>query len=173
MTAPPDQPQHPLGAAEPVVPVIFPKAARIIIRDRQRYDEFWVLEPKLCRNSDLHRVAELARQYLIGESEGHNCLRVKRRRHVDASVIPVGADESDILFCEIGFYMLEKDSQRAAAPFADPAPTLNTDMPGDLRGVRQLIEIVDRPRPLVADRAAKLQPVGGRIELRCLLFRID
>ena len=100
-------------------------------------------------------------------------MRVKRRRHVDASVIPVGADESDILFCEIGFYMLEKDSQRAAAPFADPAPTLDTDMPGDLRGVRQLIEIVDRPRPLVADRAAKLQPVGGGIELRCLLFRIE
>src|SRR5689334_6125597 len=54
--------QSPSGAAEPVIPVIFPEAARIIIRHRQGHDELWIFEAELCRNPDLHRVAEFARQ---------------------------------------------------------------------------------------------------------------
>src|SRR5947209_4835651 len=42
--------QSPSGAAEPIVPVIFPEAARIIIRHRQRHDEFRIFEAELCRN---------------------------------------------------------------------------------------------------------------------------
>ncbi len=151
MTAPPTGRNTPLGAAEPIVSVILPEAAQIINRDRQGNDEFRVLEAKLCRNSDLHRIAELARQYLIGKCEGHDGLRVKRRRHVDAGVIPVCADDADIVLGEVGLDMLEKDPQRAAAPFADPAPALDTNMPGDLPRPRQLLEIVDSPGPLVTD----------------------
>src|SRR4029077_20521100 len=55
-----------LGDADPIVPVIFPEAARIIIRDRQRNDKFRVLKTELRRYTDLHRIAEFARQHLVG-----------------------------------------------------------------------------------------------------------
>src|SRR5205807_124343 len=114
MPAPPDRPRRTSGAAEPVVTVIFPEAARIIIRDRQCNDEFRVLEAKLCRNPDLDRITELARQYLVGEGESHNRLWVQHRRHVDAGVITIGADETDILLGEIRADALKEDPQRAA-----------------------------------------------------------
>src|ERR1700731_4995902 len=60
------------GAAEPVVAVIFPEAARITVRDRQLHDKFRILEAELCRNPHLHRVTKLARQYLVDVGKGHD-----------------------------------------------------------------------------------------------------
>src|SRR5580704_6938609 len=61
-----------LGAAEPVVSVIFPEAARIIVRRRQRHDEPPILEADFFRNPHLYRVTILARQYLADVGKGHD-----------------------------------------------------------------------------------------------------
>src|SRR5262249_51166121 len=111
-------------------------------------------------------------QYLVREGKGHDRLRVQRGRHVDAGVIPVSAAEAYIFSGEVGLDPLEKDAQRAPAPFVDATPTLYTDMPCNLRGLSQLIELVDTPGSFLADQPAELQPIAGCVELRRLLLRI-
>src|SRR5260370_22121025 len=58
MLAPPPGRTGPSGAAEPIVAVILPEAARIIVGNAQRHDDFRVLEAQLCRNPYLQRLAD-------------------------------------------------------------------------------------------------------------------
>src|SRR5260370_9502486 len=173
MVAAPTGRTGPSGAAEAIVAGILPEAARIIVGNAQRYDEFRVLEAQLCRNPDLHRVAEFTGEYLVSESKGHDRLGVERRRHVDACVIAVGTDKTDMFGGEIGPDPLEKDAQRTTAPLADAAPPLDADMPGDLRGSRQLIKLVHGPRPLVPDLSVQLQLVAIHIEKDLLVLWLE
>jgi hypothetical protein len=144
---------RPAGAVKPIVPVILPKTARVIVCNAERDDEFGVLEAQFRWNPDLHRIAEFARQYLIGKGESHDRLRVQRRRHVDARVISVSADEPDIFRGEIGSDPLEKNPKRTAAPFADPAPALTISSTADTG--RSKPEPVAICRSQVATRVAK------------------
>ena len=84
-------------------------------------------------------------------------------------VVAVGALEADIARGGVGADALKERAQRRAAPFADHAPAFDADVAGDLAGLRQRIELIDRPRPLVIDPAGKLQAIVGRIEARRLL----
>jgi len=88
---------------------------------------------------------------------------MERRRHVYAGVIAVGADEADIFLREIRVDAFEKDPQQAPARFADPAPALDADMPGDLRRPRQLVKIVDGPGRLspIAPLSSSRKVVGS------------
>ena len=62
-----------------------------------------------------------------------------------------------------------KRAQRRAAPFADHAPALDADMARDLADLRQRVEFIDGPGPLVVDPAGQLQAIIGGIEARCLV----
>ena len=128
------------AAAEPVVALVFPVAARIDVGDEDRDDVFWIFIAELGGHAQLHRIAVFWRQHLAVVTEGQQRLRMQRGGHVDAGVVIVGAFETDIFRREIGADALEKSSERDAAPFADRAPSLNADMAGDLVGLRQLIQ---------------------------------
>ena len=55
-------------AAEPVVALVFPVAAGILVGDEDRGDVLRVLEAELGRHAQLHREAVLRRQDLVGEA---------------------------------------------------------------------------------------------------------
>ena len=104
------------------------------------------------------------RQGLIRQFERHQRLRMQRRGHVDALVIAIGTFETDVFRGRIGPDPLEQFAEGGAGPFADHVPALDTDMPGDLGGLRQSIKLLNRPRPLVLDLPSQGQAViaGGQ-----------
>ena len=97
---------------------------------------------------------------------------MQRRRHVDAGVVFVGAFEADIFGAHVGPYPLQKGAERSAAPLSDRAPTLDADMTGDLAGLRQSSQHVDRPWPLVFDQPRNLEPVVRPVDDRRLILGI-
>src|SRR5262245_32301715 len=83
--------------AEPVVALVLPVTAEILVSYVQGGHVFRVLEAELGGDADLHREPVLDRQDLAGEAERHLGLRMKRRRHVDGVGIALGAAEPDVL----------------------------------------------------------------------------
>src|SRR5207249_1620398 len=78
------------GAAEPVVALVLPIAARVLVGDEDRGDVLGVFEAQLGGHAQLHGEAVLRRQDLVGEAQGEQRLRVQGGRHVDAGRVIVG-----------------------------------------------------------------------------------
>lgn len=69
--------------------------------------------------------------------------------------------------------MRRRNSQGRSGPFADLAPTLDANEPGDLRLLRQRVQLLERPRVLVLDQAVDNQLVGILVDVgRRLLWII-
>src|SRR5438309_10302013 len=96
------------GAAEPVVALVLPIAARVFVGDEARGDVLGVFEAQLGGHAQLHGEAVLRRQDLVGEAQGEQRLRVQGGRHVDAGRVIVGALEADVLRRDIGAHALQK-----------------------------------------------------------------
>src|ERR1700704_4077693 len=152
------------GAAEPVVALVLPIAARVLVRDEDRGDVLGVLEAQLGRHAQLHGEAVLRRQDLVSEAQGEQRLRVQGGRHVDAGRVIVGALEADVLRRGIGAHALQEIGKAYSAPLADRAPPLDTDMPRNLRDLRQRVELGQPPGLGVADHAAELELVVGAVD---------
>src|SRR2546427_4587355 len=152
------------GAAEPVVALVLPIAARVLVGDEDRGDVLGVFEAQLGGHAQLHGEAVLRRQDLVGEAQGEQRLRVQGGRHVDAGRVIVGALEADVLCRDIGAHALEEIGEAHAAPLADRAPALDTDVPRDLRDLRQRVELGQPPGLGVADHAAELELVVGAVD---------
>src|SRR3989441_3860885 len=116
------------GAAEPVVALVLPIAARVLVGDEDRGDMLGVLEAQLGGHAQLHGEAVLRRQDLVGEAEGEQRLRVQGGRHVDAGRVIVGAPEADVLRRGIGAHALQEIGEAHSAPLADRAPALDADV---------------------------------------------
>src|SRR6267142_1696563 len=94
-------------------------------------------------------------------------------RHVDAGRVVVGAVETDVFRGGVGADALKERREAHAAPLADRAPALDTDVARDLRGLRQRVELGQRPGLLVADHAGELELVALAVDLRDLVFGIE
>src|SRR5712691_11517020 len=123
--------------AEPVVALILPIPAGILVGDEHLHDVLRVLEPELRRYAQLHREAVLGRQDLVGVAEGEQRLRMQRGGHIDARVVVVGALEADVLRRGVRADTREELAETHPAPLADRAPALDADVARDLRGLRQ------------------------------------
>ena len=99
-------------------------------------------------------------------------LRMQRGRHVDGVGIALGALEPDVFGAGVGADPLEEFRQPHALPRADGAPALDADVAGDLRHLRQRVELVERPRLLVVDQAADFELVGLAVDLRRLVLGV-
>src|SRR5947208_11931177 len=106
-------------AAEPVVALVLPIAARVLVGDEDRGDVLGVLEAQLGGHAQLHGEAVLRRQDLVGVAQGEKRLRVQGGRHVDAGRVIVGALEADVLRRGIGAHALQKIRKAHSAPLAD------------------------------------------------------
>ena len=93
---PPQQQPDASEPAEPVVALVLPVAAGVVVLHVHRGDVLRVLEAELGRHAALHREAVLARQDLVVELERQLRLRMQRRRHVDGVGIALGASEPDV-----------------------------------------------------------------------------
>src|SRR5207302_9767708 len=151
-------------AAEPVVAPVLPIAARVLVGDEARGDGLGVLEAQLGGHAQLHGEAVLRRQDRVGEAQGEQRLRVQGGRHVDAGRVIVGALEADVLRRGIGAHPPQEIGKAYSAPLADRAPPLDTDVPRDLRYLRQRVELGKPPGLRVADHAAELEPVVGAVD---------
>ncbi len=90
---------------------------------------------------------------------------MQRRRHVDAFVVVVGAFEADVLRTCVRADAPQKIGKRRAAPAADRAPPFHADMPRDLLGMRQRVQLGQGPDALTGDEAADLQLVVGSVDI--------
>src|SRR6516225_8463097 len=133
-------------SGEPTVSAIFPKPAREAVGHEYRRDPFRILEPELGRDAKLQRIAVARRQDLVGNLEGEKGLRVQRRRHVDATVVSVGALKADIFRRQVRADALQEGPERDTGPLADHAPAFDANVPRHLRLLWQLIELWQRPR---------------------------
>src|ERR1043166_8912298 len=77
------QPILRLQPAEPVVALVFPVAANVLVDHRKLDHVFRILKAELCRDADAQRETEAARQDLAVELHRQLSLRVERGRHVD------------------------------------------------------------------------------------------
>src|SRR5215216_7230238 len=125
-----------LKPAEPVVALILPVTAGVVIEDRERDDVLGVLEAEFRRHPHLHRKSVFLRQNLAVELEGHLRLRMQRSRHVDRGGIALGADEMHVIRPRVGADALEEVAQRRPGPAPDRAPALDADEARDLRLLR-------------------------------------
>src|SRR2546425_6644307 len=152
------------GAAEPVVALVLPIAARVLVGDEDRGDVLGVFEAHVGGHAQLHGEAVFRRQDLVGKAQGEQRLRVQGGRHVDAGRVIVGALEADVLRRGIGADALEEIGKAHSAPLADRAPALDADVPRDLRYLRQRVELGQPPGLRVADHAAELELVVGAVD---------
>src|SRR5260370_19596746 len=127
----------PSNASEPIIALVLPVAAGILVGDLNRLQVLGVLEAELGGDAKPQRRAPLRRQRLFLEIERQNGLRLQRARHVDAGRIAIEAFEIDVAGRKVGADAAQKRAQRHAAPLADLAPALDADMPGDLPLLQQ------------------------------------
>src|SRR5712664_3563600 len=162
-----------LTPAERIVALVFPVAAFVFVGDFHRDHVFRILEAELGRHADLHRIAVGPGQDFVAEFECHLGLRMQRGGHVERRVVAIGirALEPAIFRACLGTDQFEEIAQRRAGPASDRAPALDADMARDLLDLRQLVELLQRPRFLVVDEAAHLElpvlavDVGRVVEL--------
>src|SRR2546429_4382165 len=133
------------AAAEPVVALVLPVPARIFIADEHRHDVLRVLEAELGGDPEFHGKTIFRRKDLVCEPEGEERLRMECGLHVDAGVVVVGAGEADVFCGSVGADACEELRKAHAAPLADRTPALDADMARDLRGLRQAVELRQRP----------------------------
>src|SRR6185312_2703273 len=138
--------------------LVLPVAARIGVCDGHGADALGALEAELVCYPQPHRSTPLWSERLVQEIECQDGLWVQCARHIDACRIAVEAFEGDIAGLEIGTDPLKEGVQRHAAPLADLAPTLDTDMPRYLCLQRERAQPVDRPGRLVVDEARHFEP---------------
>src|SRR5205809_8115012 len=79
------------GAAEPVVALVLPRAARVLVGDEERGDVLGVLEAQLGGHAQLHGEAVSRRQDLVAVAQGEPPPRVQGVGHVDARRVSVVA----------------------------------------------------------------------------------
>ena len=84
-------------------------------------------------------------------------LRMQRRRHVDARDIIVVAAEGHIFGAGVGTDPRQKLRKADTGPFADRAPTLDADMPSDLREPRQGVKFIERPGLVVLGQSGDVE----------------
>src|ERR1700722_16045333 len=165
-------PTAPSNAGEPVIALVLPVAAGILVGDLNRLQVLGALEAELGGKAKPQRCAPLRRQRLFLEIERQNSLRLQRAGHVDAGRITIEAFEIDVAGRKVGADAPQKRSQRHAAPLANLAPALDADMPGDLPLLRQCHQLLQRPVPPVGDKAADIEcPViryGVHLPLRVI-----
>src|SRR5207247_9615164 len=70
-------------AAEPVVALVLPIAARVLVGDEDRGDVLGVLEAQLGGHAQLHGEAVFRRQDLVGKAQGEQRLRVQGGRQAE------------------------------------------------------------------------------------------
>src|SRR5215813_12517505 len=105
--------------AEPVVALILPVAAGVVVEHRQCDHVLGVLEAELGRDANAQRKSELGGQGLAVEFQGHLRLRMQGRRHVDGAGIALGAHEMHVLAGEVGTDAFQEGTQRHPGPLAD------------------------------------------------------
>ncbi len=86
------------------------------------------------------------------------------RRHVDAFGIVVGADEIDVFGRQVGADAAEKIAQVRTRPLSDIVPALDANMPDDDVLLRQLVNLLRRPRLFVGDAAEEFQLPGRAVD---------
>src|ERR1700738_3896905 len=150
-------PTAPSNASEPVIALVLPVAAGILVGDLDRLQVLGVLEPELGRDAKPQRCAPLRRQRLFLEIKRQYGLGLQRAGHVDAGRIAIEAFEIDVAGRKVGADVAQEHAQRHAAPLTDLAPALDADMPGDLPLLRQCHQLLQRPGPPVGDKAAETE----------------
>src|SRR6266702_6979913 len=88
--------EGPLKPAEPVVALVLPIAAGVIVLHPHGSDVFRIFKAELGWNADLDRKAVGGRQGLVIEFERQLGLRMQRGRHVDGIGVTLRALEPDI-----------------------------------------------------------------------------
>src|SRR5579863_7634104 len=87
---------RPLLPAEPVIALVLPIAAGVVVLHPHGGDIFGILEAELGGDANLDRETVGARQRLVIELERELPLRMQRRGHVDGVRIAFGALEPDV-----------------------------------------------------------------------------
>src|SRR5256885_11351007 len=98
---------------------------------------------------------------------------MERGPHVDAGVVIIRARETDVFCGGVGADAREEIRKAHAAPLADSAPTLDADMTRDLGGLRQAVELGQRPGFLLADQALELELVVLAVHERDLFLAVE
>src|ERR1700739_1256929 len=129
--------QHPvahfLKPPEPIVSVGLPVAAGVFVADFNLADVLGVLEAEFGWNAYLHGKSVLPRQYAVVEPERQYRLRVERRRHIDRRRVLIVAMERDVLGAKVCPDSAQEFGELHTTPLADGAPSLDADVPCDLR----------------------------------------
>src|SRR5580693_7601353 len=89
-------PAAPSDASEPVIALVLPVAAGILVGDLDRLKILGTLEAELGGDAKPQRRAPLRRQRLFLETERQNGLRLQRAGHVDAGRKAIEAFEIDV-----------------------------------------------------------------------------
>src|SRR6516225_8570457 len=156
----------------PIKTALAPIGLTEIVGNFDRFDPFGVLVAKLGRSTQPQRIAERIADGLAGIFGGEDSLRMQRGRHVDAFGVIVGADEVDIFRGQIGANPMQKVAQIRAGPLADIVPALDADVPYDDLLLRQRIELLRVPGPLVFDAAGQFQRPARAVDRLDVLDRI-
>src|ERR1039458_9207884 len=159
-------------AAKPVVTLILPVTAGVVVEDSEPDDVLGVFETELSRNAHAHGKAIFRRQDFSVVLEGQLRLRMQRRRHIDGAGIALGANEMHILCPRVGANPAEEFAERRSSPFSDRAPALDADEPGDLRLLGQRVEPIERPRLFVVDQTIDQQFVFILVDIGRLVFAV-
>src|SRR5262249_61499921 len=109
---------------EPVIALILPVAARIVVEHGQADYVLGVFEAELGRDTDAQGKAEARRQRLSVEGERHLRLWVQRRRHIDRARIAFRTHKVHVLGIAVGAAALKKGPPRNPAPSAYSTPPL-------------------------------------------------
>ena len=155
--------------AEPVEAAILPVAAAVGVGDLHGGDPLGVLEAELHGRAQAQWKTEGIGDRFPGVLGREQRLRMQRRGHVDAAVVVVGAAEGDVLGGEVGADALQEQAQVHAGPLADVVPALDADVADDDLLLGQVVDLPQRPRPLVADEARQLQLPGVAVDRRQVL----
>src|SRR5215469_8838367 len=123
---------EPSRTAEPVVALVLPIAARVLVRDFDGNDVLRILVAELGRHAQLHRKAVFGWQHVAVVREREQCLRVQRSWHVDAGPVVVRATQRYIFRARIRTRTPQKIREANAAPMTDCAPSFDADMPRNL-----------------------------------------
>src|ERR1700739_101518 len=90
------QAHAPSNASEPIIALVLPVAAGILVGDLNRLQVLGALEAELSGDAKPQRRAPLRRQRFFLEIECQNGLWLQRARHVDAGRIAIKAFEIDV-----------------------------------------------------------------------------
>src|ERR1700761_1058139 len=90
------QAHAPSNASDPVIALVLPVTAGILVGDLNRLQVLGALEAELGGDAKPYRRAPLRHERLFLEIERQDGLRLQRARHVDAGRIAIEAFEIDV-----------------------------------------------------------------------------